>query len=946
VILRRIAAKSFMRYQTLELADLPETGAVAIVGENESGKTTIGECIAFGLFGETVKSRATDVSQVVSWDADEAFVALDFDARGRRWRIARRVDKRGLHEARLERDGALAAEGPEAVLAAVRDLAGVSFDEFRTSFYLAQDEIALGQRAEGDRDPRAALAEITGTAALERAAAAVEREVAELRERADGLAREHAVARALMDAHALPEGFGADLDAERAELEATSAAAREELPALEQRAAALRDAIAARAAAASTFDRLECALLARRADLATRAAKEELAALAKGLAAETEGLARELENRERRAQDMRSRVDRLIEYQAKMAELEARLDLYRLEVKRALDAPTIEAEDVAALEGLALPTTPAAGAKLSEARVTRLRRSRNRALARAIAFIVLAGALAFLGIPALRHAWPDAPGAGARTQVDSWLERVIVRYAEPDSPREKGIWLALTLAGCGGGFLFLVLSVLQFRHFRSRAESLALASEARERLLGEVRALEAEREKLERLDIRKPLRFADAVKELRNPTLREAFDKLRETHNDFMQSPAQRDELVAKERQEESALRAEARELEARHARLTRLARRLPAVAAEDATAPAEIPARLEALEARAEALLETLDTADRDRREVARRVEQGAELPTPVALFQDLLGAIERVFEAAASDSAKSGGDVWKRRSVLPELIASTGTNEPAELRARLAEQRDLFERLLPASGALAVELDEAQAERRRAEASLARSEARLAGMAHQVADLGARRGRAAEHAAKADALEADLVPTRRAIEVRELAATLLRETADDVRRRVGPMLARYAAAVLPRLTGGRYRKVKVSPDLDVRVYSPEKNDYVPLVDLSLGAADQLLISLRLAIGRAVVSAKGLDQDRHFLFLDEPLASFDAARAQAFLEVLAEHRDRFPQAFVVTHARIPGLEAAFASMIAPSLAERALRASAGEAAAPAPEPSEAKTPA
>src|SRR5439155_1228316 len=84
--------------------------------------------------------------------------------------------------------------------------------------------------------------------------------------------------------------------------------------------------------------------------------------------------------------EVRSCVDRLIDYQAKMAELDARLDLYKLEVKRSLDAPTIEAEDIEELEGLALPSTPAAGLKLSEARVVRLRRARSKAIVRAIIF--------------------------------------------------------------------------------------------------------------------------------------------------------------------------------------------------------------------------------------------------------------------------------------------------------------------------------------------------------------------------------------------------------------------------------------------------------------------------------------------------------------------------------------------------------------------------------
>src|SRR5207247_334575 len=135
-----------------------------------------------------------------------------------------------------------------------------------------------------------------------------------------------------------------------------------------------------------------------------------------------------------------------------------------------------------------------------------------------------------------------------------------------------------------------------------------------------------------------------------------------------------------------------------------------------------------------------------------------------------------------------------------------------------------------------------------------------------------------------------AELEAASREADLDELTGDLLDESAQDLRRRLGPMLERYAAAVLPRLTKGRYRRVKVQDDLELRVSSPEKNDFVPLSDLSTGAADQLLLSLRLAVGSALVSAKGLADEKHFLFLDEPMASFDEPRARAFLEVLREH--------------------------------------------------------
>lgn len=939
MILRRIAASGFMRYQALDLGDLPDDGAIAILGENEAGKTTIGECIAFALFGETVKSRATDISQVVSWDAEDAKVTLEFEARGATFRVERRVDKRGGHEAKLERAGRVVADGPEAVLEAIRDLTGLTFDEFRASFYLAQTELGLVRRGDGEAEGRRAVREIVGIAALERAAASCRAELAALRERADGVARQHAVAKALAEAQALPPGFGEELDREKAELEAEAAAAQATLPGLEARIARLREAAAARTAANEALARVEGALLVRRGERASHEAREEAAALARGLEAESKRVKGELAHCEKAAQETRAKVDRLIEYQAKMAELEARLDLYRLEVRRALEAPEIDTADVAALEGVAMPSTAAAGLKLSEARVGRLRRSRNRAVARAVVFAGLTILFGVVGLPSLAHVWPQAAKiSDPETGLASFIESGLGRFFVPGTPEERGAWLALACAGCGGALLFLVLGALQVKHALSRSDSLRLATEGRDRLRAEVKDLEAEREKLERLDLKKPLRFAEDVKELRNPSLRERFEKMREGYNDFIGAPEQGDSLVAKERAAETALRAETAALEARLARLTRIARLLPAVAAEAAEAgPAtKIGADLEAIEERVGKVLEALYAAEHDRREGARAlgdagvaagtsaVATGAASPTPEAAVSALRAAVEALF-AAWPGADRGALERWRAQSKATALAATLGETDSRSLHEALRVERELLETMLPPAAALASELDAAQDERRRVEGTLARAEARLRGIEAQVADLRARRAREAELGTRVRALEAALAPVRHAIEVHELAADLLEETAADLARRVGPMLARFAAAVLPRLTAGRYGKVKVASDLEVRVYSPEKNDFVPLSDLSVGAADQLLLALRLGLMRAAVAAKGLGDEPHFLFLDEPLASFDEGRARAFIDILREHRDFVPQAFVVAHLRIHGLEDAFARVISPKIGSRTL---------------------
>lgn len=946
MILDSLRATGFMRYLDLHLHDLPSAGAIAIIGENESGKTTIGEAVAFALFGETVKTRATDLSQVVSWDADEARVALEFTTGAGGYRVERRADKRGLHEARLYRRGEERplAEGPEAVDLAIREATGLSFDEFRHSLYLAQAELGLVRRGDGEGDVGKVVHEMVGIGAMDRAAAAARKDLERLRDEAADLGRRAGVARAVAEAHKVPAGYGDELEREAAQLAAQRDEAERRIPELTQRVAKLRDAEAARERAGAVFERLLRAVKLGRAERALAGAGRDLSGIARGLESEQAKAKRELQHHERSLGEVRGRVDRLIDYQAKIAELEARLDLYKLEVKRSLDAPEIEAEDVEELEGLALPATPAAGLQLSQARVVRLQRARRKAITRAVVYAVLAVATGLVGAPSLwklrAAAAPDE--AGPASEVLALLEKAVAPIVQATSANAQNVWLSFAAIGTGLAFLFAVLCFQRVRRAMERGDQVKLAKEAVERLEKEVKELQSERERLERLDLRKPLKFAEEAKDLKNRTVFEQFQKIRELHNDFVSSPEQRDALVQKARAEEAKLREQAQSIENRLARLERIRKLVPDLGPDARGEEEAIPEKLDAVEARVKGFLDRIDEAERDRRDVQRAAAdatQATRADEPIALFKEVQDPLERAWRAVGDEQGRAQFITQTR---LAKLAANPGELDGPSLKQALAREEKLFDELVPRAERLRAEREKVEEEKRGVEAKHVTAVARLTGLGPRIEDVRGKRTR--WHAAVADAerVEAELARHQEGGALAELTAELLEETAQDLRRRIGPMLSKYAAAVLPRLTGNRYRKVKVSPDLEIRVYSPEKNDFVPLVDLSIGAADQLLLAIRLAVGRALVSAKGFGTERHFLFLDEPLASFDEHRAKAFLEILREHASTFPQVFVVAHLHIHGLEDGFARVITPRIDARVLdtaNADAGEEAAAAAAP-------
>ncbi|MCJ8347094.1 hypothetical protein MJH12_16250 [bacterium] len=135
-------------------------------------------------------------------------------------------------------------------------------------------------------------------------------------------------------------------------------------------------------------------------------------------------------------------------------------------------------------------------------------------------------------------------------------------------------------------------------------------------------------------------------------------------------------------------------------------------------------------------------------------------------------------------------------------------------------------------------------------------------------------------------------------------LLQELLKGTIDSLKSRLSPNLSRFIGYILPKITNQRYSRVKVSQDLEIDVYSPEKEGYVDFTALSGGTADQLLICLRLAFASSLIQSKFHPEYSQFLFMDEPMYSFDATRSKEFLAHMMDFNPNLCQVFMITHKR------------------------------------------
>lgn len=156
----------------------------------------------------------------------------------------------------------------------------------------------------------------------------------------------------------------------------------------------------------------------------------------------------------------------------------------------------------------------------------------------------------------------------------------------------------------------------------------------------------------------------------------------------------------------------------------------------------------------------------------------------------------------------------------------------------------------------------------------------------------------------------EASLADEKRQQEERKYGAEMVQRARKRIVQKVLPATMDYMRRILPQLTRDRYHDAELDPETyKIRVWDEragqngawkEKNIF------SGGTKDQFSLALRLAFALAT-----LPQERGtspgFIFLDEPLGSFDEERSAALLYLLTEGEiaRAFDQIFLISHVRV-----------------------------------------
>lgn len=137
-----------------------------------------------------------------------------------------------------------------------------------------------------------------------------------------------------------------------------------------------------------------------------------------------------------------------------------------------------------------------------------------------------------------------------------------------------------------------------------------------------------------------------------------------------------------------------------------------------------------------------------------------------------------------------------------------------------------------------------------------------------------------------------------RHRIAVRQVSEQLLLRASRQASQRFNHDLRGLVSHTLPLFTEGHYEHLQIDDDLDVRVFSSEKQDFMELDEISSGTQRQIMLALRLSLSQQLIDR--VIRDSQFVFLDEPFAFFDERRTLSSLAVLPKLSKDIRQIWVV----------------------------------------------
>jgi DNA repair exonuclease SbcCD ATPase subunit len=275
-------------------------------------------------------------------------------------------------------------------------------------------------------------------------------------------------------------------------------------------------------------------------------------------------------------------------------------------------------------------------------------------------------------------------------------------------------------------------------------------------------------------------------------------------------------------------------------------------------------------------------------RTDLAERVRAGEQerAEALASLGQDDLPAAETVLAAQTEHAALIATRQAEYRGLMGD---EPGTDDVGELRDTAAAEADQCRHSLAGLGENGREPQRHLLGYQRAVQRLGpERDAAIQSEANASARLDANDVDAEKVAVDVEALaSADeaLAAAERRLRIYEEALLALNNAERGTMKKAARYLEQSMARDIERVTGGRYRRLRVDEDsLTFSVHSPELGEWVDVRRLSQGTLDQLYLCARLGIVRQVT-----EPARPPLVLDDPFVTFDDERATRAIELLKD---------------------------------------------------------
>ena len=875
-----------MKYEELRIREIPRKGIVGIVGDNESGKSTILEAITCSIFGRTVKVQEDSIVRLIHWRGSEMEIRLSFELNGQQYRVWRRYDREGGKEATLyrivdEREEIL-KEGLGPVDSYINSLFPIDFDVYRQSFYLGQKELSnlYEKRVPNSLD---LMDQMTGLGRLKEAHQKVTDKLPEVMADIIDLEKKQSIIQVKI------ESLQERLD-EREGIESDLSRQQERYEEVHQQ----RKTEEMKVSTQERFRQDLQRLIQKFSDLRKNYLGFEYKRRLKIAAVRFQKLYLGLRTRISELQDEECRLRETCDQKEKQFEVSQEIfrELKAIQclVQDRLEQLNNNSQSNFGSENMKSYFSPSTLKEREVLAKHQLQEHRDTTASLQSSFRMMISVLSLLSAAIL-----------------FWILNQDFKTGEQFTEHFRTLDPMFQI----GVLLFLVPLIVLFSWFiYSTNQEINASKEAVNKLTFNLKGIQhdinqevEEIEKLRTFDLNR-IRGFETLSDLRSSF---RYEPLRRRLCLLVDSFQDRKELFQVGLEQFKAfqddIEGEVRKLKRTLIELDHHSH----VSKQYASLSAEIDSW-----SFVEKTDETLSSEDFSSTIFA--------VSTSVARLKELLKGDFSKDEIQFTSSLNDYNDLKSRlasdyddSSLLPDIWDKKRLEWDWDQSSMVDIELDVFldkmswldeqsEYLLNLRTSWFEKFQKNRESLMNEEFDEKASSQRIRIMEETISKLNSVAQQKVDLENDLDGTNGKLEDTRNDQNKLRLLEKLFRGTIESVQSRLSPNLARFIGAILPEITDRRYSRVRVSHDLEIEVYSPDKEGYIDFTSLSGGTADQLLICLRLAFASSLVQSTFHEDYEQFLCLDEPLHAFDSKRALTFLKMVMKFNPNFQQVFLITH--------------------------------------------